>query len=179
MDGTKLPLFVIFKRVTSNFRGKATVLYKRMHGWTTKQCLSRTTRSINLTLRITLDILVYYWSTLNAIKPKNQALTSMMQCVLRFLHSTLVFYSHAMLAPTTHWRLNWIRLHLIVGVIDMLHYNQAKRCLSLTEKIWDEFSLEIVKNSFLGSRYCYIDGIDYSGETESESDLERVLNTKA
>ena len=40
------------------------------------------------------------------------------------------------------------------------------------KKIWAVFPVEIVKNSFTGSGYYYIDGIDYTGETESESDLE-------
>ncbi len=38
------------------------------------------------------------------------------------------------------------------------------------KEIWDEFPVEIVKNSFTGSGYYFEDGIDYSGETESESD---------
>ena len=38
--------------------------------------------------------------------------------------------------------------------------------------IWEEFPIEIVKNSFLGSGYFYEDGVDYSGDTESESDID-------
>ena len=37
------------------------------------------------------------------------------------------------------------------------------------KKIWEEFPVEMMKNSFTGSEYCFEDGIDYSGETESES----------
>ena len=38
------------------------------------------------------------------------------------------------------------------------------------KRIWDEFPVEIVKNSFTGSGYLFEDGIDYSGETESETE---------
>ena len=34
----------------------------------------------------------------------------------------------------------------------------------------NEFRACIVRNSFTGSRYCHKDGIEYSRETESESD---------
>ena len=42
--------------------------------------------------------------------------------------------------------------------------------LNWLKKIWKEFPTQIVQNSFTGSGYFYEDGIDYSGETESESD---------
>ena len=42
--------------------------------------------------------------------------------------------------------------------------------LELLGKIWREFPNEIVKNSFLGSRYVYQSDVDYSGATESDGD---------
>lgn len=38
------------------------------------------------------------------------------------------------------------------------------------KKIWDEFPEEIVRNSFRGSGYVFEEGVDYNGETESESE---------
>ncbi len=38
------------------------------------------------------------------------------------------------------------------------------------KEIWEEFPLKIVKYSFTGSGYVFKDGIDCSGETESDSD---------
>ena len=35
-----------------------------------------------------------------------------------------------------------------------------------------EFPIQIVKNSFIGSGYFLDDTVDYSGYTESESDVE-------
>ena len=40
------------------------------------------------------------------------------------------------------------------------------------EEIWQQFPVQIVKNSFRGSGYFFKDTIDYSGETESESDAD-------
>ena len=40
------------------------------------------------------------------------------------------------------------------------------------KEIWYEFPIEIVKNSFTGSGNSFEDTVDYSGEIESESDLE-------
>ena len=40
----------------------------------------------------------------------------------------------------------------------------------LVEKFWSEFPIQIVRNSFTASGYFYENGIDYFGETESESD---------
>ena len=37
-------------------------------------------------------------------------------------------------------------------------------------KHWREFPNEVVKNSFLGSRYVYQSDVDYSGLTESDED---------
>ena len=42
--------------------------------------------------------------------------------------------------------------------------------LELLGRIWREFPNEIVKNSFLGSRYVYQSDVDYSGATESDGD---------
>ncbi len=41
--------------------------------------------------------------------------------------------------------------------------------LQWLSKIWEEFPPEIVHNAFSGSMFCYEYGVDYSGETESES----------
>ena len=46
---------------------------------------------------------------------------------------------------------------------------ERKDVLLWLKKIWEEFPVEIVKNSFTGSGYYFEDGIDYSGEMESES----------
>ena len=40
------------------------------------------------------------------------------------------------------------------------------------KQIWDEFPVQIVKNSFTGSGYFYEDTVDYSGDTESDSELD-------
>ena len=40
------------------------------------------------------------------------------------------------------------------------------------KQIWDEFPSEIVRKSFTGSGCVYEEGVDYSGETETESDSE-------
>ena len=49
---------------------------------------------------------------------------------------------------------------------------KRKEILQWLEVIWEEFPIEIVKNSFTGSGYVYEDGVDYSGETESDSETE-------
>ena len=40
------------------------------------------------------------------------------------------------------------------------------------KEIWDQFRVEIVKNSFTGSGYFFEDTVDYSRDTESESDIQ-------
>ena len=47
-----------------------------------------------------------------------------------------------------------------------------KDMVGWVKKIWDEFPIKIVKNSFTGSGYFFEDTIDYSGDTESEFDEE-------
>ena len=42
----------------------------------------------------------------------------------------------------------------------------------MTKGNMEKFLVEIVKNSFICSRYYFDDGIDYSRETESESDID-------
>ena len=51
----------------------------------------------------------------------------------------------------------------------------SKQIFSWLLDIWKEFPIQIVKNSFTGSRYFHHDTFDYSGDTESESDLEFQL----
>ncbi len=40
------------------------------------------------------------------------------------------------------------------------------------KQLWDEFPVQIVQNSFKGCGYAFEYGIDYSGDTDSESDEE-------
>ena len=40
------------------------------------------------------------------------------------------------------------------------------------KKICDELAIEITKNSFTVNGYFFEDTVDYSGDTESESDVE-------
>ena len=42
------------------------------------------------------------------------------------------------------------------------------------KEIWEWFPLQIVKNLFGGSGYFVEDTVDYSGDTESESDVEFI-----
>ena len=66
---------------------------------------------------------------------------------------------------------NWRReKHNLLLPGEKLPCPKRKDVLIWLKEIWDEFPVEIVKNSFTGSGYYFEDGIDYSGETESESD---------
>ena len=47
-----------------------------------------------------------------------------------------------------------------------------KEILCCLKERWEQFPLEIIKNSFTGSGYFFEDTVDYSGDTESESDVE-------
>ena len=47
---------------------------------------------------------------------------------------------------------------------------KRKDVLNWLKEIKDKFRVEIVKNSFTGSGYNFEDVVDYSAETESESD---------
>ena len=42
------------------------------------------------------------------------------------------------------------------------------------KEIWEQFPLEVVKNSFTGSGYFFEDTVHYSGDAESESDVESL-----
>ena len=54
--------------------------------------------------------------------------------------------------------------------------SKRKDVLNWFKEIWDKFLVEVVKNSFTGSGYYFEDGIDYSAETESESDDDEKFN---
>ena len=45
-----------------------------------------------------------------------------------------------------------------------------KDIVNWLDEIWQQFPVQIVKNSFRGSGYFFENTVDYSGETESESD---------
>ena len=44
--------------------------------------------------------------------------------------------------------------------------------LSMLQEIWGRFEMEIVRNAFIGSGYVFHDNVNYSMDTESESDIE-------
>ena len=83
MDGTKLPLILIIKRKQKVAVEKRlqSILFQvaigcvhENSGHTTVQRLSGTRQSINFTLRITMDILLYFRPTPNALKAMNYTL---------------------------------------------------------------------------------------------------------
>ena len=68
---------------------------------------------------------------------------------------------------------NWRRKqHMSLSAGDTIRSPKRKDVFEWVKKIWEKFPVEIVKNSFIGSGYYFEEGIDYSGETESESDID-------
>ena len=53
---------------------------------------------------------------------------------------------------------------------------KRKDVLNWLKEIWDEFQVEIVKNSFTGSGYYVEDGVVYKAKTESEYDYNELFN---
>ena len=49
---------------------------------------------------------------------------------------------------------------------------KSSEVLSKLQEIWGRFEMEIVRNAFIGSRYVFHDNVNYSMETEIESDIE-------
>ena len=62
--------------------------------------------------------------------------------------------------------------HKTITPGDKLPSPKRADVLEWLSQIWEQFPSEIVKNAFTGSGYVYEEGIDYSGETESDSDAE-------
>ena len=62
--------------------------------------------------------------------------------------------------------------HSLLGPGRKLPSPDRKDILLWLRKIWKEFPVSIVRNSCIGSGYYYEDGIDYNGETESDSDID-------
>ena len=58
----------------------------------------------------------------------------------------------------------------IIRVWKRLPSPKRKDVLNWLKEVWDKIRVGIDKNSFTESRYYFEDGVDYSAETESESD---------
>ena len=68
---------------------------------------------------------------------------------------------------------DWLRdQHTSLKSGEKLPLPEKKAILIWLKKIWKEFPITIVHNSFTGNGYYFEDGVDYSVGTESDSDLD-------
>ena len=79
--------------------------------------------------------------------------------------------------PLKEWLKKWVSewrraQHALLSNDDKIPAPKREDVLGWLKNIWDNFPIEIVKNSFIDDKYYLEDTFDFSGETESESNTE-------
>ncbi len=191
MDGTKLPLFVIFKGVPGGrvenslptILSEVVIGYVHRKGW-----MDNRTMSIwydNVFKPYVSECTGHSGLLLDDFKcHKNSDLQEAMDEDNANLYMIPPHYT-GLLQPcdvginkplkdrlkkrVSAWRRE---KHASLQPGQLLPSRTKKEIVRWLKAIWEEFPIQIVKNSFRGSGYFFEDTIDYSGETESESDVE-------
>ena len=96
-------------------------------------------------------------NTTRIIKPPN-----FLSCVQSYDVGINKFMKDRLKKIATNWRRTQHALLIPGGLIPT---PKRKDILEWLKKIWDEFSTEIVQNSFIGSGYVYENNVHYSGAT--------------
>ena len=191
MDGTKLPLFVIFKGTPGGSVEKQlpTILPEGIFG-----CVQKKGWMDNRTMRIWYDKFYKpYIGTVTStsglllddfVCHKSGELTQRLNSDNSLLYMIPPHYT-GLLQPcdvginkslkdqmkkaASTWRRN---RHRVLAPGDKLPAPKRSDVLEWLKKIWHEFPVEIVQNSFKGCGYVFEDDVDYSMDTESESECE-------
>ena len=191
LDGSKLPLFATFEGVPGGRIDKslADILLRGASG-----CVQRKGWMDNRTMAI------WYYSVFKPNIAGNNGRSGLLLDDFKF-HRTAEFFetmragnAHPYMIPPHYTGIlqpcdvginkplkeglkkkvsNWrSEKHASLEPGQLIPTPTRKEILCWLKEIWEQFPLEIVKNSFSGSGYFFEDTVDYSGGTESESDVE-------
>ena len=190
-DGSKLPLFAIFKGVPSGRIDKslADVLPSGLSG-----CVQRKGWMDNRTMAMWYDSVFKPYIAGN--NGRSGLLLDHFKChrSAEFIETIRADNAHPYMIPPHYTGIlqpcdvgvnkplkdrlkkkvsNWrSEKHASFEPGQLMPTPTRKEILCWLKEIWEQFPLEIVKNSFTGNGYFFEDTFDYSGDIESESDVE-------